>query len=166
MAALFTVQLDASTRSLPPEVYFGSGVEAAMPASVSSLISLQVQHPSSPTLPSLVFSSLEAMGDQYRGILANDIVFCRGCSLLPGLQERVRTELLKEANEGGDTAKRYLPTSPVSLDFDSQRAHAAWVGGSMLASLSTFPSLAITREMYNEGRGDKSALIDQQVGAP
>ena len=74
-------------------------------------------------------------------------------------------EVKKQAKCSADGPGAYMPPSAVSVEFHSQRRHATWVGGSMLASLSTFPSLAITREMYAEGRTNKQALIEQQVTA-
>ena len=39
---------------------------------------------------------------------------------------------------------------PVTVYPDSQRKFGAWIGGSMLASLSTFPQMLVTRQVYEE----------------
>ncbi|OEH78283.1 actin-like protein [Cyclospora cayetanensis] len=159
------IELDVRARSFPAEVYFGRGTEAPLPPALSEIASLQGQLMLRPSLPSLIAASLETLDGPLREILGKQVVFCRGGSLLPGLRERVGPELVAEMER-----RVSVPTestlSAVSLDFHSQREHASWIGGSMLASLSTLPALAISKEMYAEGRANKAALIEQQVGAP
>ena len=42
---------------------------------------------------------------------------------------------------------------------DSQRKYAAWIGGSMFASLSTFEHVVITKAEFEEGKTDVRALV-------
>lgn len=131
-----------------------------MPSHVDSQIAARVQHPPEASLTSLVTSSFEAMGPQLRPLLCPHTILTRGASLLRGLETRLKWEL-KTSSFSHD-----LVTAGFVLNLDSQRIHAAWTGGSILSSLSTFPELAISKEQYAEGRSDKQALLETQVCAP
>jgi actin len=59
-----------------------------------------------------------------------NIVLSGGTTMFPGLSERIEKE--------------------ISLLASPERKSAAWIGGSMLASLAIFPQMAITREEYKD----------------
>lgn len=42
------------------------------------------------------------------------------------------------------------PTMKIKVVAPPERKYAVWIGGSILASLATFPQMVITRDEYNE----------------
>ena len=68
------------------------------------------------------------------------IVVSGGSTLLPGLSDRLHKELSALAP----------PSLRVKLISPPHGSNSAWIGGSMLASLPTFPQMAISREEYEE----------------
>merc|ERR1711874_608041 len=79
----------------------------------------------------------------FRHDLVRSIVVAGGTSMLPGIAPRLKSEI-----------QRMLPTElaeQVDVCVDSQRRYAAWIGGSMFASLSTFDLVAISKQEYDEG---------------
>ena len=72
-----------------------------------------------------------------------------GASLTKGLAERLENEL-----------KNLYATKNVRLTAPANRDVAAWVGGSMLASIETFQNQSIKRNEYEElGEVDKKAAL-------
>jgi len=67
--------------------------------------------------------------------------------MLPGFAQRLKGEL------------NMLLSESVNTLVDSQRRNAAWIGGSMFASMSTFENFAIARTEYDEGKTDMKTLI-------
>ncbi|CDJ50050.1 actin-like protein 7, putative [Eimeria brunetti] len=168
------VELGIEARSRPCEVYFeGGGLGVENLAALNCSPALKAQVLADASLPSLITSALRCIDSSVQAALNSQIVFCRGGSLLRGLGERVKTELrratqdqsVQTGNRGSRGFDSQLPAS-VSLLFASGRKDAAWLGASMLCTLSTFPSLAIGKQKYSEGKADKPALIDNQIGAP
>jgi actin-related protein len=74
-----------------------------------------------------------------RDMFAN-IVLSGGTTECPGFGDR----LFKELSVLAPRTMRIKITSP------TDRRHSAWVGGSILASLSTFKQGWISKEMYEE----------------
>lgn len=82
-----------------------------------------------------------AMCDQDLQVdLFQSVVVAGGTSMLPGFADRVADEV--SALAPGPTRVNVYP--------DSQRKHAAWIGGSMLGSLPTFNHVKVTRQEYEE----------------
>ncbi|KAJ5068632.1 actin-10-related [Anaeramoeba ignava] len=86
----------------------------------------------------------------YNSILASDI-FCRkdffgniilsgGSTMFPGIAERIEKEVTQLAP----------PNTKINTIADSFRLDAVWIGGSILASISTFQNKWITKEEYEE----------------
>ncbi|KAH9804708.1 actin 1 [Citrus sinensis] len=69
-----------------------------------------------------------------------NVVLSGGTSLIPGLPDRLAKELCNLASPG----VRVRVVAP------PQRLHSVWIGGSILASLSTFQQMWITKEDYME----------------
>lgn len=176
-----SVQLSPETRSRPCEVYFGGGGQtgAVKPSSLNCSPALKAQVLAQASIPLLIISALRCIDTSLQTTLNNQIVFCRGGSLLRGLGDRMKAELQKATqNEpqhpgigigigigNGNGNESELPSS-VSLVFASGRKDASWMGASMLSTLSTFPSLSIQKQQYAEGKTNKAALLDNQIGAP
>jgi len=91
----------------------------------------------------------------FRKDLIRGLVVAGGTSMLPGLAPRLRTEL-----------SNLLPvemSEDVDICVDSQRRYAAWIGGSMFASLSTFDQVAISKQEYEEGKADVRSLVARKT---
>ena len=69
-----------------------------------------------------------------------NIILTGGCSMMPGFAERMTKEMRKLIPE---TMKMIVLSKP-------ERAQAVWIGGSILASLSWFPSQCISKQAYEE----------------
>ena len=85
-------------------------------------------------------SALSCEGDVRRDLLAN-IVLTGGSSVIPGLQERLQYEL-------GDSILPVGCKARISAASEAERTNGAWIGGSILASLGTFPDLWLSSEEY------------------
>ena len=68
------------------------------------------------------------------------VVLAGGTSMLPGLQQRLVFELGRYAPDGCTPEVVAVP----------ERAHAAWLGGSILASLSVMKQMWISKAEYDE----------------
>jgi actin beta/gamma 1 len=70
----------------------------------------------------------------------DNILLVGGSTLLPGLKERLRKEVQALAPVG---------TRPKVID-PLEREFTVWIGGSVLASLSSFQRMCITKQQYDE----------------
>ena len=60
--------------------------------------------------------------------------------MFPGFEERMQKELTALAS----------PTMEIKIIAPPERKNKAWIGGSILASLSTFKSMCISKKEYDE----------------
>ena len=92
------------------------------------------------SLSEIVVKAFKGLDSGLQAELARNIHITGGSSLLPGLSERLHAEI----SSGG-----------LGLDMkikaDGQRKLAAWIGGSMFSSLSTFEAFALKKKEYEEG---------------
>ncbi|XP_043968130.1 actin-like [Gambusia affinis] len=72
--------------------------------------------------------------------LWSNIVLSGGSTLFPGFTERMQKEIPPLAP----------PSTTIKIEAPPLRNISAWQGGSILASLSTFQHLCVTRQEYNE----------------
>jgi len=93
----------------------------------------------------------------FRLDLVRSLVVAGGTSMLPGLAPRLRSELSGLLQPQGEIARQ------VDICVDSQRKYAAWIGGSMFASLSTFDQVAITRQEFEDGKADVRSLVARKT---
>ena len=117
------VQLSEAERSSPAEVLFGGEGSAEQPG---------VHH--------AVALSLRACDVALRERLLGSILLAGGTTTLPGYGARLAGELQLLAPEG----------VRVRIAAPAGRASSAWVGGSILASLSSFHSEAVTKARWEE----------------
>ena len=68
------------------------------------------------------------------------VVLGGGSTMFTGLQQRLVSELSRSAPDG---------CTPL-VHAIAERAHGAWLGGSILASLAVMPSMWISKEDYDE----------------
>lgn len=95
-------------------------------------------------LPLMLMESLSKCDAFLRKDLYKNILLAGGTSMLRGFGERMKADVvaLKGDSDG------------LNLVLDSQRRHAAWIGGSMFASLPTFHQLEISNKEYRAGDPD------------
>lgn len=89
----------------------------------------------------MAFTSIEKCDSDLKINLFNNIVLAGGSTVMPGFKERFEDEILKLAEHNAKT--------DINVYADLHRRHAAWIGGSMLASFSTFRDMTITKEEYD-----------------
>ena len=81
---------------------------------------------------------------------------------MPGFHERFDYEIHKEARERPTEilVHAWVPVKTDSNVYeDHHRKYAAWIGGSMIASFSTFEKMTIKREDYDNTDSDKNTLV-------
>jgi actin, other eukaryote len=107
-------------------------------------------------LADMVMASI-AMCDQHvQPDLLRSVVLSGGSTLLPGFSERVQTEVDKLAlaskTRPADAALPVVVPHPSVREpgYNGQRKYAAWIGGSILASLSTFKLMQVSRQEYED----------------
>jgi len=88
---------------------------------------------------------LRCHADSQNTLLSN-VIMVGGGSAMHGVPERIRHELqlIVEAAAPGWKVKSISPTA-------NERALSAWLGGSILASLSAFSDMWMTRKEYDDG---------------
>lgn len=75
--------------------------------------------------------------------LYNNIVLAGGTTLMPGFTDRFDSEIRNMAEQSAKT--------DINVQAALHRKFAAWIGGSMLASFSTFSGTTIKQKEYCEG---------------
>merc|ERR1719164_417046 len=81
--------------------------------------------------------------------LYSAVVLAGGTSMLPGFAERMHNEVSARAREGTNIG--IVPDlQGRERGYNSQRKQAAWIGGSMFASLPTFGQIQITKQEWED----------------
>jgi len=87
-----------------------------------------------------IFSSIMKCDVDIRKHLYTNIVLSGGTTMFPGISERLTNEVSKLA-----------PSSiQVKVIAPAERKYSVWIGGSILASLSTFQNMWISKNEYDE----------------
>lgn len=87
-----------------------------------------------------VYNSVMKCDVDIRKDLYGNIVLSGGTSMYPGIAERLEKEMVKLAP----------PTMKIKVITPPERKYSVWIGGSILASLSTFQNMWITKEEYDK----------------
>jgi len=88
----------------------------------------------------MLFQVIMSCDVDIRKDLYANIVLEGGGSLLPGLPERIEKEITAFAPS----------TMRIKVVAPPERKYSVWIGGSILASLSTFQQMWVTKEEYDE----------------
>ncbi|KAG8229237.1 hypothetical protein J437_LFUL007923 [Ladona fulva] len=88
----------------------------------------------------LVHESISKCDRDIRKGLMTNVILSGGSTMFPGFAERLVAEL-KTLSPAGANVKVVAPPD---------RKYAVWIGGSMLASLSTFMKIVISKKEYDE----------------
>ena len=89
--------------------------------------------------PELVYESIQRCDIDIRRPLYDNIVLSGGTTLFPGIQKRLTNEL--------EVKVKNIKSRVVAL---SERKYLVWMGGAILAGLSTFQNQWITKQEYQE----------------
>eukprot|EP01126_Amoeba_proteus_P057655 TRINITY_DN734_c0_g1_i5.p1 TRINITY_DN734_c0_g1~~TRINITY_DN734_c0_g1_i5.p1 ORF type:complete len:303 (-),score=61.92 TRINITY_DN734_c0_g1_i5:173-1081(-) len=95
-----------------------------------------------------IYNSIMRCDIDLRRDLYSNIVLSGGTTMIPGMENR----LLKEI-------QRLVPKCMVKIIAPPERKFSVWIGGSILASLSSFRSMWLTKHEYEE-KG--SAIVHQR----
>jgi actin len=95
----------------------------------------------------MIYRSLMNCDHQFSSILMANIVLSGGNTILPGLAQRLTsnmTHLLRSSSQSSTTS----PTiSSLTVNVTPSQEHATYIGASIMASLSTFKQLSITKQV-------------------
>jgi actin len=91
-------------------------------------------------LHSVIFSTIQKCHPDIQPELYSSVVLAGGNTLFPKLDERVQREVSYLAPKG-------ITVKCVSFP---ERKYAAWLGGSILGSLSTFPCMWVSKTEYDD----------------
>ena len=95
-------------------------------------------------LPELVTETIRGCDTDMRRELWGSIIVSGGCSLLPGLTERLHGRLNELVPQMSMKVKMIAPATP------QERRFSVWIGGSILASLGSFQQLWMSKQEYDE----------------
>merc|ERR1711972_378854 len=88
----------------------------------------------------LTFSSIQKCDVDIRRDLFGNIVMSGGSTMYPNIADRMKKEMTELAAE----------SMSVKIVAPPERKYSVWIGGSILASLSTFEDMWITKAEYDE----------------
>nr|CCA14700.1 actinlike protein putative [Albugo laibachii Nc14] len=109
-------------------------------ASIQTPCSTHAKSPQS--LQAMVYDAVQKCDADLRREMLNSIILCGGGSLLPGLMERLHTELSGMISSSFKI--RFLNMMKV------ERRFSTFIGGSILASLGSFQQLWVSSSEYQE----------------
>eukprot|EP01125_Pyxidicula_operculata_P014516 TRINITY_DN483_c0_g4_i1.p1 TRINITY_DN483_c0_g4~~TRINITY_DN483_c0_g4_i1.p1 ORF type:complete len:375 (+),score=39.75 TRINITY_DN483_c0_g4_i1:734-1858(+) len=92
----------------------------------------------SPGIHECINSSIMKCDSDIHSDMYNNIILSGGSTLLPGMVERLKKELSK------------LTQMKVMVVAARERKYLAWIGGSILGSLPSFPNIWISKQDYDE----------------
>lgn len=124
-----------------PEILFAphlwQGVPSVLPESPRPLLGLA----------QLVLQSIAAIDADQRTTMFGNIVLVGGTTALPGFGDRLASEISLQATLSGVGVPR---VKIHNASQSAERRYAAWLGGSILATMDTFNGLWISRQEYDE----------------
>ena len=94
----------------------------------------------SPGIHELVFNSIMKCDVDIRKDFYGNIILTGGCSMFPGIADRLQKELAALAPS----------TVRIKVIAPPERKYSVWIGGSILASLGSFQQMWISKEEYDE----------------
>ena len=88
----------------------------------------------------LTWKSIQSSDVDVRKDLCKNIILSGGTTMYPGIADRMQKEITALAPS----------TIKIKIIAPPERKYSVWIGGSILASLSTFQSMWITKAEYDE----------------
>lgn len=96
--------------------------------------------PDTPGIHEIAFSAIRKCGVELIADLLSNVLLSGGSTLFSGIEERMKKEITSIAP----------PSLKVKVIAPVERKLAAWIGGSILGSLSTFQEMRISKQEYDE----------------
>jgi actin len=93
----------------------------------------------------MTVNCIESCDMDLRKDLLGALVIAGGTSMCEGFAQRMHNEVC-----GGLGIQSSSEGTRVKVVADSQRKNAAWIGGSILASLGTFPDMMVSSAEWDE----------------
>eukprot|EP01156_Anaeramoeba_ignava_P023682 Anaeramoba_ignava/c21710_g2_i1.p1 GENE.c21710_g2_i1~~c21710_g2_i1.p1 ORF type:complete len:330 (-),score=109.82 c21710_g2_i1:172-1161(-) len=93
-----------------------------------------------PGIHETTYNSIMKCDVDIRKDLYGNVVLSGGSSMFPGIADRLQKEITQLAP----------PAMKVKIIAPPERKYSVWIGGSILASLSTFQNMWISKEEYEE----------------
>jgi len=90
----------------------------------------------------LTFDSIQKCDIDIKKDLYANVILSGGSTMFDGLDERLKAEIIKLAPKDME--------SVVSILAMPERKYSVWIGGSIISSLSTFKTMWITKQEYDE----------------
>ncbi|KAL0236477.1 hypothetical protein GEMRC1_003059 [Eukaryota sp. GEM-RC1] len=94
----------------------------------------------SPGIHEQTYKSIMKCDVDIRSDLYQNIVMSGGTTMYDGIDKRMEKEMINQAP----------PAVKIKIVAPPERKYSVWIGGSILSSLTTFESMWITREEYEE----------------
>ena len=95
-----------------------------------------------PGLPVFVYDMINKCKKEERKIMFENIVLGGGNTLFSGFEDRLRAELLSINNN--------INLNIINISREENRKNLSWLGGSILASLSTWRGMGVSKKEYEE----------------
>ena len=93
-----------------------------------------------PGIHELVVDSLQKLEQESKKELVSNLILSGGNTLTEGFQKRLNNELMM-----------MLPTNyKIKMPATNDRQYLSWIGGAVVSALSTFQSMWITKQEYDE----------------
>ena len=92
------------------------------------------------SIPDLCYDSVMKCDPDLRSDLYSNIVLSGGNTMFPGIANRLQKEMTAFAP----------PTMKIKIIAPPERKYSVWIGSSILASLSTFQQMCISKQEYDE----------------
>lgn len=100
-----------------------------------------------PSLPDILFESIQKVDLDLRTSLYSNIIFSGGTTMIPGFGDRVLKELKLLCE----------PQTKIKIFAPPERKYSTWIGGSILSGLSTFKKIWVARKDWEENPGSVHA---------
>jgi actin-related protein len=118
-----------------------------IPSGIASIAATPPPHAARRGLHQLAVESIRKCDHDIAPQLFHNVVFAGGGSLIKNMPERIAGDIQEQ-----------VPAERLRSYAGTERQTAAWVGGSILASLPTFQDMWVTRQEYDECGAMKKAL--------
>lgn len=142
------LHVDKQTRTMPGDVLYRPQ-------------ELGEEHPLKPSkgLHEFVAESIAMCDKDLQKDLCGAVILAGGTTMMPGFSKRFQEELTANRSLSGSSVCVVPDAHTRERGYNSQRKVAAWVGGSMLASLGTFRDIHITKQEWEEYH---EAILDRK----
>lgn len=94
-----------------------------------------------PGIPELINTSIQACNRDIHKSMYNNIILSSGNTMFPGIAKRVAKEM----------SSITPPRVKAKLTVPAERKYSVWIGGSILASMSSFQQMWLSKLEYEEG---------------